>query len=156
MQPLKVAPIPTPTIARKIHAINRFTIHLRLSLLRRNNIGASKIIPERGGRGDSIVTEKKDALARDRLRRALDDDAVLEREDAVHAAGELEVVRGDERGEAGLAHDVDERAHHVLGGVDVEIAGRLVAQQHARAVGERADDGDALLLAAGEPRRAML
>src|SRR5216684_6777936 len=54
---------------------------------------------------------------------ALDDDALLEREDAVHAAGEVEVVRGDERGEAGAADDVDERAHHVRGGMDVEIAG---------------------------------
>jgi hypothetical protein len=31
MQPLKVALIPNPTIARKIHAINRFTIDLRSS-----------------------------------------------------------------------------------------------------------------------------
>ncbi len=37
----------------------------------------------------------------------------------------------------------------------VEIAGRLVGEQDLRVVGERADDRDALLLAAGEPRRAV-
>ena len=38
----------------------------------------------------------------------------------------------------------------------VEVAGRLVAEQHSRVVGERADDRDALLLAAREPRRAVV
>ncbi len=55
-----------------------------------------------------------------------------------------------------LAHDAEQDRDHLVGGVMVEIAGGLVAQQHARAVGERADDGDALLLAARKPRRAML
>src|SRR5215469_12679341 len=37
----------------------------------------------------------------------------------------------------------------------VEIAGRLVAEQDFGIVGERADDRDTLLLAAGKPRRAV-
>ena len=43
----------------------------------------------------------------------------------------------------------------VLGGVHVEIAGRLVGEQDARRVGDRARDRDALLLAAGQLRRPM-
>ena len=46
-------------------------------------------------------------------------------------------------------------AEHMIGGLRVEIAGRLVRQQHPRAIGDRARDGDALLLAAGQFRRAM-
>ena len=44
---------------------------------------------------------------------------------------------------------------HVVGGVRVEIAGRLVGQQDARRIGDRARDRDALLLAAGEFRRPV-
>ncbi len=47
------------------------------------------------------------------------------------------------------------RPEHMVGGFRVEIAGRLVGQQHPRAVGDRARDGDALLLAAGQFRRTM-
>ena len=58
--------------------------------------------------------------------------------------------------EAGAAHELDQQREDAVGGVWIEIAGRLVGQQQRRAVGQRAGDGDALLLAAGEPRRAML
>ena len=54
------------------------------------------------------------------------------------------------------ADQVDERSHDALAGGVIEIAGRLVAEQDLRVVGERAHDRDALLLAAGEPRRTML
>ena len=47
------------------------------------------------------------------------------------------------------------RAEHVVGGLRVEVAGRLVGQQHPGAVGDRAGDGDSLLFAAGQFRRAM-
>ena len=43
----------------------------------------------------------------------------------------------------------------MVGGVRIEIAGRLVGQQDARRIGDRARDGDALLLAAGELRRPV-
>ena len=43
-----------------------------------------------------------------------------------------------------------QRVEHVVGGARIEIAGRLVGQQQARRVGDRARDRDALLLAAGE------
>src|SRR6266849_4212365 len=86
---------------------------------------------------------------------AFDQLPLLQPDDAVHAAGEVEIVGGEEGGEAGLAHDGDERGRDPLGGVLVEIACGLVAEEDARLIGEGADDGDALLLAAGEARRAV-
>ena len=83
--------------------------------------------------------------------------AVFERDDAVEAAGEVEVVGGDQRREP-AARGRSRSASSITpsrGGV-IEIAGRLVGQQDLRVVGQRADDRDALLLAAGEPRRAMV
>ena len=47
------------------------------------------------------------------------------------------------------------RREHMVGGVRVEISGRLVGQQHARRIGDRARDRDALLLAAGKFRRPV-
>ena len=43
-----------------------------------------------------------------------------------------------------------QRIEDMIGGVRIEIAGRLVRQQHPRRVGDRARDRDALLLAAGQ------
>ena len=48
-----------------------------------------------------------------------------------------------------------ERANTCSDGARIEIAGRLVGQQDARRIGDRARDGDALLLAAGKLRRAV-
>ena len=45
---------------------------------------------------------------------------------------------------------------HVLSELEVEGGERLVQQQHLRLVHERAGDGDALLLAAGEARHGAL
>ena len=45
---------------------------------------------------------------------------------------------------------------HMLGGVQIEISGRLVGQQDARRIGDRARDRDALLLAAGQFRRPVI
>ena len=85
-----------------------------------------------------------------RPQRHLDDLAVLQRDAAVHARRELHVVGGDQRREAGGAHQLRQRVEHMVGGARVEIAGRLVGQQDARRIGDRARDRDALLLAAGE------
>ena len=81
------------------------------------------------------------------------DAAVGEADDAVGHAGDGRVVRDDDRGGAELAVDALERLEHDDAGRDVERAGRLVAQQHVGPLGDRARDGDALLLAAGELRR---
>ena len=65
------------------------------------------------------------------------------------------IVGGDDHGEAGGAHELGQRLEHMLGGVRVEIAGRLVGKQDARRIGDRARDRDPLLLAAGELGRPM-
>ena len=82
--------------------------------------------------------------------RHLDDLAVPQGHPPVHAGRQVHVVGGDDGGEAGGPHELRQRAEHMLGGVRVEIAGRLVGQQDARRVGDRARDRDALLFAAGE------
>jgi hypothetical protein len=51
-------------------------------------------------------------------RGALDDHALFKGQDAVHPARQFEIVRGDERREAGATHQLDERAHDILGGMD--------------------------------------
>src|SRR5205814_8083097 len=79
---------------------------------------------------------------------------VFEADDAVEAAGELQVVGGDQSGQAGMAYEVEQCAHHAVAGRVVEVAGRLVGQQDAGIVGESADDRNTLLLAARQPRRA--
>src|SRR5260370_39100824 len=81
---------------------------------------------------------------------AFDQLSLLQPDDAVHAAGEVEIVGGEEGGEAGLAHDGDERGRDALGGMLGEIAGGVVAEQDARPGGGGADDSGALLLAARE------
>ncbi len=50
----------------------------------------------------------------------------------------------------------DKRAEDVLGGVQVEISGRLVGQQDAGRIGDCARNRHALLLAAGQLRRPVI
>ena len=56
----------------------------------------------------------------------------------------------EDEGDADLLLNVLELLLHLLAQLQVERAERLVEQQHARLVDERAGDGDALLLTAGE------
>ena len=70
--------------------------------------------------------------------------------------GDGGVVRDDDGGGAELGVDARERLEHDDAGGDVERAGRLVAQQHRRALGDGAGDRDALLLAARELRREVI
>ena len=53
-----------------------------------------------------------------------------------------------------LVDGLAQQAQDLLGGVRVQVAGRLVGEQHGGPVHERARHRDALLLAAGELRRA--
>ena len=59
------------------------------------------------------------------------------------------VVGGHQHRRSG-AVDPFEQIHDVLAGLGVEVARRLVGQQHQRPVDERAGDGDTLLLTAGQ------
>ncbi len=73
----------------------------------------------------------------------------------VHLRGNVEIVGGDNGGEARGAHQLPERGKDPVGGAGVEIAGRLVGEKDARRIGDRARNGDALLLAAGQLRRPV-
>src|SRR5215472_5226091 len=75
---------------------------------------------------------------------------VLEGDDAVEPAGEIEIVGRDQGREAGAADQVDECLQHAFASSVIEIAGWLVAEQDLGVVGERAGDRHALLLAARE------
>ena len=88
--------------------------------------------------------------------RNLDQQAVLDAQHAVHAPRQVEVVGGDQRGHARRVDEMQQRIEHVLGGVRVEVAGRLVGKDEARGVGQRAGDGGALLLAAGQLRGTVI
>ena len=82
------------------------------------------------------------------MRAALDDHAVVEHDDLVGADDGREPVRDDQR--RAVARHPFERVLDLLLGVAVERRGRLVEEQDRRRLEDRAGDGDALLLAAGE------
>ena len=78
------------------------------------------------------------------------DFAVAHVEDAVGDLGGLGVVGDHEDGLVELAAGVAEHLEDGVGVFGVEVAGGLVGEDDGGAVDERAGDGDALLLAAGE------
>ena len=62
----------------------------------------------------------------------LDHHAVADGQAAIHLRGDVEVVRGDDGGKPGGAHQLAERREHPFGGAHVEIAGWLVGKENAR------------------------
>ena len=76
--------------------------------------------------------------------------AVLQAHDRRAAAGDRRVVR-DQHDRAGRLRS-SQQGDDLLARRRVEVAGRLVGEQHVAAVGERARDRDTLLLAARELR----
>ena len=80
---------------------------------------------------------------------------LVEAKHAVHLRGDPFVVGGDQRGTAFLADQAEELGENDVGGVLVEVAGRLVGKDEGRPVGKRAGDGDALLLAARQLARPV-
>ena len=76
-------------------------------------------------------------------------------EHPVHLGGDPLIVGGDEGGAAFAADQAQEFGEDDVGGGLVEIAGGLVGEDQSGPVGERAGDGDALLLAAGELARPV-
>src|SRR3954452_6670049 len=68
---------------------------------------------------------------------------------ATHRVNDVVVVRGHDDRRA-RAVDPLQQTHDALAGVRIEVARRLVGEQHERAVDERPGDRDPLLLAAGE------
>ena len=85
----------------------------------------------------------------------VDDHSVDDRDPALRARGDGGIVRDEDDGLA-AGGQLFEDADDVAAGLLVEVAGRLVGQDQRRVVDERAGDGHALALAAGELVRAML
>ena len=90
------------------------------------------------------------------VRRDLDDLAAGDPDHPLGHPGDRGVVRDDDRQRAQLAVHALEHLEHELARRVVERAGRLVAEQHVRALGHRARDRHPLLLAAGELRREVV
>jgi hypothetical protein len=89
--------------------------------------------------------------ARGRLLDA-NDAAVVHDGDAVGEVHDARVVRDDDQRAVGASGHGAQRLHHAPAGLVVERGGGLVAHDEARVVHQRARDGHALLLAAGELR----
>jgi hypothetical protein len=81
---------------------------------------------------------------------------VLQGEDTVHEAGELQVVGGDQRcGSLHPRHFADV-LEHLVGGVGIEVARGLVGQDQAGPIRQGASEGHPLLLAARHLRRLVM
>ena len=77
------------------------------------------------------------------------DDAVADVDDAMGELGDVGFVGDDDDGVAAMVELVEER-HDLVAGLGVEVAGGLVGEDDRGAIDERAGDGDALALSAGE------
>ena len=82
--------------------------------------------------------------------------AVAQLEDALGARREAGVVRDDDEGGAVRRRQAQHRFEHLVRGVRVEVAGGLVGQHAGRLGHQRAREGAALALAAGELARLVL
>ena len=69
--------------------------------------------------------------------------------------GRVRVVGDHDHRLAELVHGLPQQGEHLVGGLRVEVAGRLVGEHHRRAVDQRARHGDALLLTAGQLGRPV-
>ena len=76
-------------------------------------------------------------------------------QDAIRIGGDVGLVRDHDDRDAAFAIERGERLHDLVRRAGVEVAGRLVRQQQARVVDQRARDRDPLLLAAGELARRV-
>ena len=79
-----------------------------------------------------------------------DDLAVAHDDHPVRIGADVRLVGHQDHGDALLAIELADDLHDLVRGAGVEVAGRLVGQQHGRAVDQRPRQGDALLLSAGE------
>ena len=102
------------------------------------------------------------AIAADGRRRPLLDDllvvldqAVAHGDDALGVLRDVGLVRDQHDGLAAVVQLLED-AHDLFGRARVEVAGRLVGEEDGRIGDQRAGDGHALLLAAGELRRLVV
>jgi hypothetical protein len=83
------------------------------------------------------------------------DATVREPHDPVGATGDPGVMGDDDDRHPAVAVQLAERGHQLIRGGRVELAGRLVGEDHGRLVHEGSRDRHALLLAAGQLGRPM-
>ena len=95
------------------------------------------------------------ARQRGLLRLVVDDQAVAQHDDAPRVRGDVVLV-GDEDDRDALRDQPLEDRHHLVRGLGVEVAGRLVGHDDRRVADERARDRDALLLAARQLVRVVV
>ena len=78
-----------------------------------------------------------------------DDASSVEPNDAPRP-GRYGGIVSDEHDRSPACAELLQHAEHLAGRLGIEVAGRLVSEDEIRLVDERAGDGDALLLAAGQ------
>src|SRR5581483_5640838 len=100
----------------------------------------------------ALLTSDAELVPAERLRR---DAAVPDRHRPAHLLRDERVVREDDDRHAELAVERSQRLEELARAVGVELARRLVREQHGRIVRQRDGDGDPLLLAAGERFRPV-
>src|SRR5690606_13395930 len=88
--------------------------------------------------------------------RRLDEPRIADREHAVGSADDLAAMGRHHERRAVAPAGVVEQREQALGGLEVEVAGRLVREHDARPVRQGACDRDPLLLAARELLRETL
>ena len=81
------------------------------------------------------------------------DAAVAEVEDAIRRSRHIVVVRDEQNGHREIAAQPLDQREHLSAGFGVERPRRLVGEQEARLVRQRAGQRDALTLAPGERAR---
>jgi hypothetical protein len=86
----------------------------------------------------------------------VDEPAVFHSDPPRDLPGEVHVVGHDQEGHLVLVVDAKQEVVDLVRGAGVEVAGRLVGQQQARAHDQRAGDRHALLLATGELAGAVV
>src|SRR5215471_2260576 len=90
------------------------------------------------------------------LEDAVLDEPVLHVDDALGVARHSSVVRYEDDRDPLFSIQFLKHLQDFYARLRVEVAGRLVGEQQRRMVYQRAGDGDALLLAAGELRRLVI
>jgi hypothetical protein len=74
---------------------------------------------------------------------------------SLRLGGHRGVVRDDDEGETAFQPGAGQQRHDVVAHSLVEVARRLIGEQHTRLLGERAGDSHPLLLTAGKLRRKV-
>jgi len=149
-----------PTIISDTQIIATATKLLRLEIQIRRMASRKKYERVFCGRGAGkvrVMRQSEDAfLPRGALGQGhllVDHPAVIEADHAAAALiDQVAVVRGDEHRRAAQVRAVED-LHDLARQVGIEVAGRLVGHDDHRVVDQRAGDGHALLLAAGQLRR---